>query len=601
MARILIIASLVQALSGEYQEMKLISQLSNFFKFDHHIYLLHASADDERFINRNESTPRSLLTFKSVDDVGSKVQTEMLSKNTFFIIAPGDTEFVRNSTLLHRIKKIQRLQTSMKIGIFFSTVASSEDLRKLFEWCKEQLIVNVFAATYIDRSLNVFSFHPFGTFEVINVSGCWNDSIYPSLNSNFQQHVLKLCEFRFLNDALFWRTIFIVMNASHQEIGCDVHEVDEKMFENEINILPELFSQDTADRLNVQTLKVLLFTILVPRALPYPSFAGYLIAMSSNEVLVYCFLILAGVTVLLIVVRYFNRKKFLFLESVLDVLNLLMNDNGSIKYRQLFRGEVFLIVPLTFVGLVIVNGILSNLQSYVTRPRNQPEIDTANELFRSELPILVWNDNWKVELNAQLTYRTNSDGWNDRFVIFEFNNYVKHILTTNRSYSFISDMDVISIQKHLEINSYHRTKIEISIRPVSYPVNKRFLFFERLNELIHLTHSSGLFEHWYRQFLTTKENEIKRLLLPSVIVEEPHDSSLADFPFFIVYGWLTGVVVLLVEIIWKKAEFWEKQQKACVRKVRKILQNIRSGWNRFKRIRNGLKICVTRVGHKMGF
>lgn len=67
----------------------------------------------------------------------------------------------------------------MKIGLFFRHTVYSADLRKIFEWFRRQRIVNIFAATYPEviqesgenRSFSVFIYNPFGTFEIINITG----------------------------------------------------------------------------------------------------------------------------------------------------------------------------------------------------------------------------------------------------------------------------------------------------------------------------------------------------------------------------------------------------------------------------------------------
>lgn len=162
MTGIMIIASLLHFMNGEHQETKLIGQLDNFFNFDHYILLMNPSADINRFI-RTEWTPQSLFVLRNNDD--NVTELEILertnSKNTFVVVVPGSGNFESIFDLLRRIKKIQQFQ--VKIGIFFQEFVSIDDLRKLFEWCKEQLLVDIFAATYADvielaghvRSLNI--------------------------------------------------------------------------------------------------------------------------------------------------------------------------------------------------------------------------------------------------------------------------------------------------------------------------------------------------------------------------------------------------------------------------------------------------------------
>lgn len=226
------ILSFLFALCGEYQERLLIKDLTDHFHFDHHFFLLSPNADFKQYINTNEDTPRTVYITGSVVSNGSEVGdlNEIDSKNAFMVVVPDSSEFEQNFHLLNGIKKIQRLQVNLdqKIGLFFSQQTSSEDyLRKFFEWCKDNLVVNIFAVTYINweadqsvcpkGSLNIFTFKPFGAFNVLNVTGSKTfDDFFPSKKFNFEQHELRLKE-PLQDDAeeKQWRIIFRVMNASY--------------------------------------------------------------------------------------------------------------------------------------------------------------------------------------------------------------------------------------------------------------------------------------------------------------------------------------------------------------------------------------------------
>ena len=120
-----------------YQELELIKKLNNFFKFDHNIFLLDSSADVECFINR-ENTPKSIYVLK--DNNNDEKLKEISSKNTFMIVVLGSSKFEINFKLL---TQLQRFQSNTKIGVFFSHFVSMEDLRKLFQWCKNHMIINI--------------------------------------------------------------------------------------------------------------------------------------------------------------------------------------------------------------------------------------------------------------------------------------------------------------------------------------------------------------------------------------------------------------------------------------------------------------------------
>lgn len=155
-----------------------------------------------------------------------------------------------------------------------------------------------------------------------------------------------------------------------------------ELLKNTTDVLPEMFLKFEGTAYDVYPMGTLTLMIIVPKALPYSEFSSYLRNVASDTFVGCSVIAIAATTLLLIFIRYNKRKKFLFFQSVTDVLNLLMNDNGYIEYQRLSRVEVSLIVPLTFFGLVFVNGILSNLQSYLTRPILQPQINTIAYIYR---------------------------------------------------------------------------------------------------------------------------------------------------------------------------------------------------------------------------
>lgn len=140
--------------------------------------------------------------------------------------------------------------------------------------------------------------------------------------------------------------------------------------------------------------------IVVPEALPYPEFLSYLLLITSKNVFGYCSVTIVAIMILLSIFRYIKEKKIWFFQSVVDVISLLMNDNGTIKYHKLSPSERFMIVPLTFVGFVIAHGIFSNLQSYLTRPIHQPQINTI-DVYRSPYQIFLHSPTFAVYMTRQ--------------------------------------------------------------------------------------------------------------------------------------------------------------------------------------------------------
>lgn len=564
MIGIILMIKLLSLVCGEYQEMKLIAELNNFFEFDHNIFLLDATVDIDRCLNRTELIPKILLSVEGEQNMSRLlILSKLTNKNSLMIFVAETGELNKNLNLLHRLKKIQTLQRNMKIGMFFKR-SSSRDLRELFEWCKIELIINIFAATYLNEIrtsdlnslLNVFTFSPFGRFQLINVTNAPYECYFASSTSNFQQHQLKLGDsFDFFSDEPLWLIVFHKMNATFIKTERTYTEYTEA-FQNGIDIMPSIFHRIQSNDFRLYPLDVQPQVILVPEALPYSDFSAYLQTVLSNQFFDYFLLLMVGFVVLLTFFRYVKQKKFPFFESSIDVLNLFLNNNTSIKYQQLSRTESFLIVPLTFMGVIIVNGIFSNSLSYLTRPVYQPEINTIEDLYWSQLPILTWGLNgWKDELTEVFMKRTEFKDWGKNIIVVENAKLREYSRTFNRSMSFLTSLNnantFVRAQKRLDIRGYHKTQIEVSSFPFSYPVNEKFVFFERLNEIVHRIQSAGLFREWIRQEYAQRE---KKILKANVKQSFDQDNSVTnfEFPMLIVYGWLTGSILLLIEIIWKK-------------------------------------------------
>lgn len=556
---------------GEYQEQQLISELNKFFNFDHNILFLDTTVDINRFIYtkvRRKFTPTSLYTFEIVDGniTGMVNLTKINSKNTFLIVSPNGSNYERNLNLLTKIKKIQRLQLKMKIGLFFQEIVSSEDLRKIFEWSWKHRIINIFAATYVDSEadqrtisdglLNIFTFNPFGTLTVVNFTGSKTyASLFLRQNCNFHQHPLRVIRRRW---DYFWPTVFRVMNASYTEVSYNATTFSD-VFENQFDVVSGVtISIDLRNPIAIVKYNTLV--IVVPEALPYDEFAAYLHAILKDSFFGYSVTIIVGVMLILIVVRYITQKRILLLQSGGDVLNLLMNDNASIKYQQLHRSELFLIVPLTFVGLVIVNGILSNLQSYLTRPILQPQVHTVEDIYNSLSTIVAQSEYQKSMVADTLTNLFKRDDWEDKIRID--GDVINQAETYNRSLTFLALTEtanqLLRVQKQLGIKGYHITDTYIRQYFNTYIVHDAFPFTERLNELIHWLQSAGLFNEWSRR--ESRANDKKFLQLKREQLNISNDDKRTDavdkienvpIPMFVVYGWIASIIVLVMEIIWK--------------------------------------------------
>lgn len=579
--KVVLIVSLLHVISCRENPVKrLISELNHYFYFDHNIFLGNSPADIARYLDTNSVTPKTINIFKSLQEnkTASASITKILSKNTFLIVILGSSTIEQSYDFLKYVKTIQRIPISMKVGIFFRQVTSIDDVRILFEWCKEHHVANVFAAfpCIDDREINIFTFDPFDVDDMINVTTASTyDDFFPSLKSNFHQHPLRISVSfeKYVFEKPYWSTIFQLMNASYeidknwtywQNNPYDVEE----HFRNGIDVLT-LWSEPRNERdLRLYPISVVSFIIIVPEAQPYSDFTAYLRNALSNEVLGYALTTVAAIMFALTVCRYFKQQKILFFTSAVDVSCLLLNNNTDIKYQKLSRAENLIVGPLTFVGFIIVNGILSNLKSQLTSPVNQPQIKTIEEIYNAPFQIITHKEYWKKELIDGLAEKSKHLDWSHKIIAVNYGDKIDVWLQMYKSSaSFLSNADFayipLRLQKRLKIRGYYNTQIQITKRFIFYHLNEKFLFFERYNEITQRLKSAGLIDLWWRGQLDVLEKKVLKVMLERLrlLAENNSETQVVSFLIFIVYGWIAGGIVFVIEIVWKKLNnLWSKSE-----------------------------------------
>lgn len=400
-----------------HQELLLVSNVNEFFKMDHNIFLLESVTDINRFLYdqsvRNDF-PRTIFTFSRLDDriIASNNLKEIKSKNTLLVVACQESDFTQNANLFTKIKEMQQLNVHLKIGLFFDHILET-DLRQMFEWSWNNRILNIFVAFYSHHKkvlshydgqlLNIFKYNPFGTFDIINATGSESpDYYFPQKNSNFKQYPIRMGIYDNIwlfqysvksqriggPDGKLWKVVLQHVNASFT-VTVEREHLWQMLKANEIDIVSFAHRPSQPQFTYLYPMGLETEVVAVPEARPFPEFIAYLRSVTSATFFGYSLATILTVMLLLVIIRYIKRKKILFFQCAADVLNLLMNDNGFINYRQLCGAEGWLIVPLTFAGFVMVNGILSSLQSYVTRPIMESEIDTVDDVYKSPLPIFI--------------------------------------------------------------------------------------------------------------------------------------------------------------------------------------------------------------------
>lgn len=378
----------------EHIERTLVGQLNAHYNIDHDLYLLDSSLDLNLFLHpmnpQTVWTPQSIVTFEKIGGNmnGTNFSRNFQAKNEFLIVASNKTTYNSNIDLLKRVKAIQRSRLNIKIGFFFQDFVI-DHLLQLFEWSYKNRIINIFVSICVDaeaktsseRTLNIFTYNPFGIFRVINVTDRSFEDFFLSQRSNLQQYSLKFSEkIVFRRSTRLWSAvcdimncsaeIFIKPNVSHPAASIRTFDLHGKLY------FLSNFKPNFLYPVEMPTM-----AILVPQAIPYSEFTNYLQNIFSNTFYVYASSAIIAVILLLCAIRYRKHKTIQFFGCAADVLNLLTNDNSGVQYQRLNRIEGCVIVPLTFVGLIIMNGLISQLQSHISQPFLQHQIKTIEDIY----------------------------------------------------------------------------------------------------------------------------------------------------------------------------------------------------------------------------
>lgn len=563
--------------SGPYQESILINQLNDAIRFDHNIFLLHSSVVEvSRFVGSTGTDqvnyrPRCLFIFDDDDDHITSVQANRTSKKEFLIVAPPSSNFESNLNLLWLVKQIQLSDVAnLKIGMFFPTTVSSDDLQKHFQWCWNNRIIDIFAAfgDYSGSLLQVFTFNPFGTFDVINVtgSGSFHDIFPAEYVSNFQQHSFRLAmidddeivQYNFLGtfigspDEKVWKSVCSIMNATYTLFPVRGSLEPVEMLDNgTVDIHADLTDIMNQRILTIYPIMFEVILIVVPESEPYAAIEAYIRIITASDFFGYFSIMIVVAVLVLMVSRYINGKKCLMLQCVVDVVNLLLNENSAVKYQRLNLSEFFLVVPMTFAGFVIVNGFLSSLKSHLTRPVTRPQIDTIEELYRSPIPIMTVNEYWLPKdiefFNALLEH----GNFSSKMTIANVSDFMQRIVDDIPvAFSEYNSLAKIFC-KH---RKYHIAQIQTQQMQYSYSARDDFPFTDRVNEIIQRVQTAGLYDKWWND-----ANDYGKYFINVAATTHTDDFNV---PLFIVYGWIAGFVVLVVELNWKKIIAFKLQVKS---------------------------------------
>ena len=295
---------------------------------------------------------------------------------------------------------------------------------------------------------------------------------------------------------------------------------------------------------------------------------SFLKTFTSESTFGYIFAMILLVSVILTVAGYLQNNEIAPLGSLIDVLNILMNENGAIKYRQLNASSACVIVPLTFVGLIVMNGILSLFQSYATLPRYEHQIDTLDALYNSQIPIFANKIIWVEKVIKVLETLTHFGGWSDKVHPMSLLQLVQELNSLNNSIAFplYDDQakDLLQTQNGLDFKMFHLlSDTEISKHIMACTIPKNFVYIDYLNDVLLRWQSSGLYDRWFQIGCEKRVRYGVRWYLKYQAKVTVESESSEAITFFLVWcGWLASALVFISEIVWNKC-----QQTKIIRKT----------------------------------
>ncbi len=565
------------------KEFNLINQLNEFFDFDHNIFLLDSTLDPSRYVSilsptfdseHGKYTPQSVYTFdnspgSNFTDIRMINLDEITSKNTFLIVAVENLDFDINSTIMSEIRRIRSLQiiTNIKVGVFVRNEVTSMDIiEQLSEWSWNIGIVNIFFAFFtIDEVNAVFRYEwSFESIDLINVTE--SDSLQNYFRDkipNFHQHPIRFLQLSRYVTPYFvknlWLTVVRIFNASmsityiteanyyHRGLQQDVF-LRERVLSENIQIYPHRMAN---------------MVLMVPHAQPYSGFVEYLQNTTWKLLFGYTLIVAMASSSFLTVTGYWRTKKILFFHRLSDVVNLLINNNEAIRYGQLHHTDAYVIVPLTFTGLIVMNGILSAFKSYLTLPIYGRQLNSIEDLYKSTVPILASELYWANRTIQILENLTHYGGWNDKVHEVNVLEADDIISMHNTSIAFFLGnyyADVIKqLQERVKLKAYHLMP-DIILEKVlySFQLNQHFPL-QHTNDIIHNLQSAGLIDKWQNDAARYDITEIQRRYFKRKISNELSSDEFT-IPTVLWCGWIASVIVFLCEIIWSKVKLNVKLQ-----------------------------------------
>lgn len=555
----------------------LIKQLNDFYQFDHHIFLMDSATNLNRWfsmLTTDTFTPQTVYTFPAIHH---KPQNVTAGKNTFLVVVTEDLTSEKRSQVFDQIQAISNLDKNVRIGVFLARdITSLSRVKKLLRWSWNAGIVNIFCAFNFgladsDPTFNVFKYDPFGAFDLVNLTGSeYLVEYFPDKRPNYREHPIRFQVVDDLSDYFthvqFWETVCRAFNASMLKmyIPYEQYRAGER---DVVDIYHhEQIVYDTK-LVQMYPYRQEFLVLTVPHAHRYSDVAMYLQSGTWTMLFVIAFIVIVTSSLLLIVSSYIQRRKIVTLQCVADVVNLLVNDNAGIRYQNLHRADIFIVVPLTFAGLIVMNGIVSLFQSFITSPIYEPQINTLEALYKSSVPIVELDPVWANEFVAILTGITKYNNWRDKMYLTTF---INNVNTSNRAYpitakfQFKGDAQAfLEVQKRLSLEWYHMISDTFLARYLfAFKTSPEYPFIDHINGILHALNSGGISSKWEKY---AEERYVEKLYKEDYDLQFYHDneSDVRKFavPTVVWIGWIASTIVFISEIIWNRVTLSYKSYK----------------------------------------
>lgn len=353
-------------------------------------------------------------------------------------------------------------------------------------------------------------------------------------------------------DGQTWNIVLQVLNATYTTFPITkVMEPVEILDNGTVDFSVDLTEMTGHRNATLYPLLVRFFTVIVPKASPYPASEAIFLILTADSIAYVLVTSALAVIMVLAISRYVVCGRLLIFECVVDVVKLLTNYNYGIKYAMLSRSEASLIVPLTFAGFIISNVFLSNLKSHLTRPIIRHQIETVEEVYHSSFPYLTYNE-YFIKRESELLEKILPRGdWHKRMNLAN-SSEITRLVNEDAGITFCDYQHIIKFIASRR--KYHVSKVNLQLMWFSYNARYDFPFMERVNEIIQWIKVSGLYDKWRHHFAVLHRAQYKIDFTEKAI-------ETVSVPVFIVYGYIVGGILLILEILCKKYQLMEILEK----------------------------------------